>query len=188
MVPATGQPFINGSAECGVMSTPAPPNWLLAVRCYLAASFAGHIVWEVAQMPLYTLWRTGSRAEIAWSILHCTMGDVLIASTALMGTLAVLGSPAWPYRHAWRVGAGVIAIGLGYTVFSERVNLARGAWAYADLMPTLPCLGTGLAPLAQWLTIPALCLALAYHVSRLWHHAATDVEYAHGLTHRARRP
>jgi hypothetical protein len=85
MVPATGQPFINGSAECGVMSTPAPPNWLLAVRCYLAASFAGHIVWEVAQMPLYTLWRTGSRAEIAWSILHCTMGDVLIASTALMG-------------------------------------------------------------------------------------------------------
>lgn len=35
----------------------------------------------------------------------------------------------------------------------------RRAWAYSELMPTLPWLGTGLAPLLQWLLIPPLALS-----------------------------
>jgi hypothetical protein len=45
-------------------------------------------------------------------------------------------------------------------VLSEYVNtVIRATWAYSDLMPTMPWLGTGLAPLAQWIVIPGLALA-----------------------------
>jgi hypothetical protein len=50
-----------------------------------------------------------------------------------------------------------VILGLGYTVFSEWLNIEiRRSWSYSDLMPTLPWLGTGLTPLAQWLVIPGL--------------------------------
>src|SRR3546814_18807867 len=44
---------------------------------------------------------------------------------------------------------------LGYTVFSEWLNTEiRGSWAYADVMPTLTLIGTGVAPVAQWVVVP----------------------------------
>ena len=52
-----------------------------------------------------------------------------------------------------------VAAGLAYTVFSERLNIeVRRSWAYSDLMPVLPPVGTGLAPLLQWLVVPAAAL------------------------------
>ena len=51
--------------------------------------------------------------------------------------------------------AATLAIGVGYTVYSEWLNTTvRKAWAYSELMPTLPMLGTGLSPLLQWLIVP----------------------------------
>ena len=38
------------------------------VRRYLAAVAFGNFAWELAQMPLYTLWRTGSPGEIAFAV------------------------------------------------------------------------------------------------------------------------
>jgi hypothetical protein len=134
------------------------PDWLATTRRYLAAAAVGNLAWEAAQMPLYTLWRDGSPGEIAFAVAHCTAGDVLIAGTSLMAALALVGAPDWPRRRFAAVAAAAVALGLGYTVHSERVNLARGAWAYASAMPTLPWLGTGLAPLAQWLVVPAAAL------------------------------
>jgi hypothetical protein len=137
------------------------PGWLAAVRRYLTAVALGDLVWEAAQMPLYTLWRTGTAREIALGILHCTAGDVLIASAALTAALVLFGSADWPRYGFARVAIAATIFGLGYTVHSERLNLAWGAWAYVGLMPTLPWLGTGLAPMAQWLLLPPLALAWA---------------------------
>ena len=39
--------------------------WLSALRLYLSFTVVANLVWEVAQLPLYTLWRTGSVREIA---------------------------------------------------------------------------------------------------------------------------
>lgn len=141
--------------------TTARPDWLTAVRRHLAAVAVGSVVWEFAQMPLYTLWRTGAPGEIAFAALHCAAGDVLIAAASLLAALVLLGAPDWPRQRLLPVAAAAVAFGLGWTVHSERVNLARGAWAYTELMPTLPWLGMGLAPLAQWLLIPAVSLAWA---------------------------
>jgi hypothetical protein len=52
-----------------------PSGTLLA---YLALAGAGHFLWETAQLPLYTIWSTGTRLEILFAIIHCTAGDLLI--------------------------------------------------------------------------------------------------------------
>lgn len=66
------------------------------------------------------------------------------------------GGPGWPHRHFARVALVSIAIGVAYTIYSEWLNVAvRGSWAYAEAMPRLPWVGTGLAPLAQWFVVPA---------------------------------
>ena len=65
------------------------PLWLGALRIYLATSTAAHLIWEVAQLPLYTIWRTGAPREIAFAVFHCTAGDFMIATLSLVLALTV---------------------------------------------------------------------------------------------------
>jgi len=39
--------------------------------------------------------------------------------------------------------------------------VVRGSWAYTPAMPRVPPLGTGLAPLLQWLLLPTMSLVWA---------------------------
>ena len=135
---------------------------LVAVGRYLLLVSIANLAWELAQLPFYTLWRKGTAGEIAFAVVHCTAGDVLIAGSVLGLALLLLGEPGWPETGFARVAATATLVGLGYTVWSEWLNTAvRGSWAYADAMPVLPPLGTGLLPLLQWLLLPPACLLLA---------------------------
>jgi hypothetical protein len=128
-----------------------------AVLQFLTVLVAGNLVWEIGQMPLYTLWLTGTAKEVAYAILHCTVGDVLIACASLAVALKLFGGPDWPRARFRVVAVAMITIALSYTLFSEWWNTEiRQAWAYRDIMPKLPILGTGLSPVLQWLTVPAL--------------------------------
>jgi hypothetical protein len=135
-----------------------------AIPRYLLAISLGNLVWEFAQMPLYTLWQTGSPRDIAIAALHCAGTDVLIAAAALVTALVLSRATEWPQRRFGAVAAVTLTFGVGYTVLSEYVNtVVRSAWAYSDRMPTVPWLGTGLAPLAQWIVVPGLALAWLRH-------------------------
>jgi len=131
--------------------------------CWYAGLITGaNLVWETAQLPFYGLWRDGSPDAIAFAILHCTAGDVLIAMTSELIALLVTGRSSWPAAGAARTGLVATAIGVIYTVFSEWLNVSvRGSWTYAPAMPVLPPLGTGLLPVLLWLVLPPLCLGLA---------------------------
>ena len=118
------------------------------------------MIWEFAQMPLYSLRNTGSTREIIFAAIHCTGGDVLIGMAALVGSLLLFGTSTWPNVRFLTVAVPTLAAGLVYTVYSEHLNIARGAWSYSPLMPVLPGLGTGMAPLAQWLVVPLLAFTL----------------------------
>lgn len=130
--------------------------WLLALRRYLGVIVPLHLLWEVAQLPLYTIWREGTAAEIAFAVVHCTGGDALIATTSLVLALLLVGR-RWPADRATcqRVAGATVIIGAGYTVFSEWLNTTvREAWAYTELMPAIPPLDVGLSPILQWIFIP----------------------------------
>lgn len=123
---------------------------------FLGAMAAGNLIWEAAHVPLYTLWVKGSWREITFAVLHCTVGDVMIAAICLLLSLAVVGGKPWPVARYGAVAAMTILLGLGYTVFSEWLNTeVRASWAYREAMPRLPGLGTGLTPVLQWIVVPA---------------------------------
>lgn len=66
-----------------------------------------HLGWEVAQLPLYTLWHEPDRLRIAWAILHCTAGDVLIACSSFALVSVGLRGTDWP---AHLPGRGLLLI------------------------------------------------------------------------------
>lgn len=147
--------------------------WLMGLRRYFIVSASAHLIWEFAHMPLYTIWRDGTPGDIAFAAIHCTGGDLLIASSSLM--LAILiGGKDWPkdgiaFR---RVAALTILAGLGYTIFSEWLNIViRKAWAYSDLMPVIPLIDTGLSPVLQWIVIPLTAF--------WWIRSGIEDEYRH---------
>ncbi len=135
-------------------------TWLGCLRRYLVAVAVANLAWEIAQLPLYTIWIEGTVQQIAFAVLHCTVGDLLIASASLLGALLLVGHPGWPADRYWRAAAVAVAAGIAYTVFSEWLNVeVRGNWAYRDLMPRLPWIDTGMAPFMQWLLIPLSAFA-----------------------------
>ena len=130
-------------------------HWLQSARIFLGVSAVGHVIWEILQLPLYVIWTTGTGHEITFAIIHCVVGDLIIATLSLVAALICFGNPAWPRERFIQVMAATLAIGVGYTVYSEWLNTTvRKAWAYSALMPTLPMLGTGLSPLLQWFIVP----------------------------------
>ena len=99
---------------------------MVRVALYLALAAIGHFVWEAAQLPLYTLWRAGTRHEIVTALIHCTGGDILITTV----TLAVAAGLARQLRWralGWRMIFTAIALGVAYTILSPKFLLSADA-------------------------------------------------------------
>jgi hypothetical protein len=131
---------------------------------YVPWMAAVNLAWEAAHVRLYTLWVEASVAYIAFSVLHCTVGDVLIGVFALLFALLLSGRLSITSWRFSRIALLVTLFGTAYTVWSEWMNVRLlRSWAYADSMPRL-AIGTfdlGLTPVLQWLIIPSVALLAA---------------------------
>lgn len=137
-------------------------TWLATLRRYVGLLAVASLLWEMAQLPLYTVWWQSPWAEIAWAVAHCSVGDVAIGSASMLAALLLVGRSEWPAGEPWRVALVATVIGAVYTLYSEWLNVeVRGSWAYTPSMPRLPILGTGLGPVLQWLLLPPACFAVA---------------------------
>jgi hypothetical protein len=148
---------------------PVSSNWLGAQRAYLLTVATADLGWEAAHLPLYTLWQTGTPGEKLFAVVHCTLGDLLIALAAMTFGLVLAGHRGWPMRRFAAVAAITLVCGLGYTVFSEWLNIVvRKSWAYSSLMPVVSLFGLniGVSPLLQWMVVPALAFYAARRAGR----------------------
>lgn len=137
-------------------------SWRKALAVYLAGSAGLHLIWETLQLPLYTIWRTGTNFEIAFAVIHCTAGDVMIAAVSLVAAVLLFQHRTWPPQNCVPMVVATLVFGIAITIYSEWLNtVIRKTWAYSDLMPTLPLLGTGLSPLLQWVVVPLFAMVLA---------------------------
>ena len=112
------------NAEIGVMQSAPDRISLTALRRYFSVIIPANLIWEFAHMPLYTIWNEGTWGEIVFAAVHCTGGDILIAMSALMLALMLTGR-GWPFVAPTRRSVTVLTIlfGLGYTLFSEWLNI-----------------------------------------------------------------
>lgn len=149
---------------------------LRGILVWAALSFALNLVWELVQLPLYTIAATGTPAQLAYAVLHCTLGDVIIASGSFVVAGLLLRAPDWPSTRPWPGITIAMASGLIYTIYSEWNNVyVAGTWAYSAAMPLV--FGIGLAPLLQWVIVPALSLAvIRFRLWRIWHRPAMSRE------------
>ena len=125
-----------------------------------ALAFALNLAWEIAHVRLYTLWAEADGLTVVWSLLHCSLGDVLIALALFALAGLALRRADWPPSRPWAGGAMVVIGAMAYTAWSEWYNVYRaGSWGYSASMPLI--FGIGLWPLLQWLILP-LVLVIAY--------------------------
>lgn len=124
-----------------------------------AWGFLLNLGWEFAQTPLYADSGQGL-GYLAWTRVHCTLGDVLILLGGFWLTALAFRDRRWFLGRRHRVAAVLfVATGLLYTAWSEWFNTSlRAAWAYGPEMPRL--FGLGLTPLLQWLLLPPILILL----------------------------
>ena len=124
-----------------------------------ALAFVLHLTWEIAHVRLYTIWAAADGTEVAWALLHCTLGDVVIALAMFALAGIVLWRVDWPASRPWAGGAIVVIGAMAFTVWSEWYNVYRaGNWGYTASMPMI--FGIGLSPLLQWLIVPPVMVSV----------------------------
>ncbi len=131
----------------------AHPGVIARTGLWSALAFVLNLTWEAAHVRLYTIWAAVDGMSVVWALVHCTLGDVLIAVAMFALTGMVLRRANWPASHPWAGGAIVVFGAIAFTIWSEWYNVYRAfSWNYTASMPMI--LGIGLSPLLQWLILP----------------------------------
>ncbi|MBC7999720.1 MAG: hypothetical protein IAF58_17335 [Leptolyngbya sp.] len=128
------------------------PEWNVAMFSFLLS-----FVWEIQQMPFYQVSNEFSCFDRTRNCTLATVGDVGISLTAFWVVAALVKSRQWVQRPSRKQVGIFTLVGVVITVVFEA--LATGPldrWTYAESMPTIPFLGTGLVPLAMWFLVPPL--------------------------------
>ena len=122
--------------------------------------FLVHYPWEFLQVPLFAGLAEAPHWEGVKFCSGAALGDAALTVVAYWLAAMVAGR-RWIVEIPGRAVAVYLATGLIATVSLEWVNAeVLGRWEYAGAMPTLPLLGTGLSPLAQWILLPLLVLGI----------------------------
>lgn len=127
------------------------------------------LIWEIAQLPLYTIWWDRPLRESIAAAVHCTFGDIAVAFICFM-LASVLTRFFNGASNALMFGGFVILMGVTATAILEVLSTQiLNRWSYAPAMPTLPWLGIGLSPLLQWIVVPTIALLLLARLSKPHH-------------------
>jgi hypothetical protein len=113
--------------------------------------------WEFLQVPFFA----GMADAPHWdAVLFCSwaaLGDVVIMLVAFWAVAVVVRSRKWVLRPDVAQVLGFVGVGLLFTVvFEWLATEVLNRWQYAEIMPTIPVLGTGLTPVLQWILLPPL--------------------------------
>lgn len=113
--------------------------------------------WEFLQVPFFE----GMAAAPHWDAVRfctrATLGDAVIALIAFWAVAAWTHSRGWILQPSTKQILGFVVVGLAITVaFEWLATEVLVRWAYAERMPTIPLLGTGILPLLQWIVLPPI--------------------------------
>lgn len=136
-----------------------PPRF--AVKRWLAwvlVVFAMHFVWEMAQAKWYASMQGLPFWPATVLCMRAAAMDILITLVSFIAAAWVARSSRWALQGTPPPMVVFFAIGLAITIAIELFALSTGRWRYDPRMPRI--LGFGLAPLLQWVAIPAAALGV----------------------------
>jgi hypothetical protein len=120
-------------------------------------AFLLNFVWEFWQTPFYREMPTAPHWEAVKFCTWATLGDATIMLVAFGAVAAATRSRTWILEPTALQVIGFVVIGILITVVVEWIGTEIvHRWSYAERMPTLPLLGTGIVPLIQWMLLPPL--------------------------------
>ena len=130
----------------------------------LLFAFLVNYPWEFLQVPFFAGMPTAGHWDAILFCTRATGGDALIALTGYWVVAFFWGNRYWILQPRLPHLGVFIAVGIAITiVFEWHATEIAQRWTYADHMPVLPVLGTGVLPLLQWTLLPPL---IAWFVSR----------------------
>lgn len=129
--------------------------------------FIINFVWEMLQMPLFSYPADTPLMQISVACIRASAGDAAMVVIAFWVAVFLQKDRKWYLHPSVRSLAFFLLPGVLMTiVFEAMATGPLNRWAYANSMPTLPGLGTGLAPIAQWLLLPLLIIFIVRHQAR----------------------
>jgi hypothetical protein len=135
------------------MHNPATLRIIARAGLWSALAFVLNLPWEIAHVRLYAIQAAADGVSVAWALLHCALGDVVIALAMFALAGIALWRADWPASRPWTGGVIVVIGAMAFTAWSEWYNVYRaGNWGYTASMPMI--FGIGLSPLLQWLILP----------------------------------
>ena len=123
-------------------------------------AFVFHFTWEMLQDPLYAGLSERPHGDVRSLCLMASLGDIVIVLIAFYAAALAAGSRFWFINVKLAPFAAWISIGLLITVGLELIATRTGRWNYSPLMPVIPLIRVGVAPLGQWLVIPTILVVL----------------------------
>ncbi len=124
-------------------------------------------MWEWLQTPFF-IDITNNINMIVYFRAHCTIGDIMILSAAVLFVCLIKRDYRWLSRPSRKDYASVTILGVLYTGFSEILNVViRESWAYSNYMPMIPGTHIGAIPIIQWLLLPSVGLWFTAKLIRL---------------------
>ncbi len=122
-------------------------------------AFLLNFVWEFWQIGWFADVGVVPHLEGVKICTRATFGDVGIALVAFWAVSFSTSTRSWVSDPTRRNVMSFVFVGVVITILFEwMATSVLDRWAYAETMPTLPILGTGLLPLMQWIIIPPLIL------------------------------
>ena len=141
-----------------------PAVGIQIILVFALFTFLFHFAWEILQTPLFAKMSGASHRQGTLVCLQATFGDIGIA-------LASFAFSAWWDRTGnWfarpSMGAFIVYVVTGVLItiaFEWYAVYWAGRWAYSELMPIVPILRVGAAPLLQWIVLPPAVLHFLRH-------------------------
>jgi len=129
-------------------------------------AFILNFIWEISQAFLYDPHYAGISGLIIVH-LRASLGDILMIFIILFLDSVILGRIFHNKFNAGRFLA-IALIGLILAILVEKYALTTGRWSYNSLMPIIPWLNVGLAPILQMVLTPTITVAFWSRMKRLY--------------------
>ena len=130
-----------------------------------------HALWlNVAWEMLQARWFVGMLEKPWWEAtaecLRAAVGDAVMIVIAFAAVSRAARERRWMDRPLPGPLAAYLILAALQGLALEWYSLREGRWDYLPAMPVEPLLELGLAPILQWLALPAAALSMAWRCGR----------------------